>query len=142
MAVHLITYYIQETSHDHAGCGCDNHTNDSCGCESEHNHEHEHGDSCGCGSDHEHEHGENCGCGGDPDYDLITEIETLGRWAQFMPTAFLVDTTLNSDEILDRLSPTIGARDLLFVSKVNSSDVACLTPQVKAWIEKVESESK
>ena len=130
MAIHLITYYMQQTSHDH----------DNCGCGSEHTHEHS--DSCGCGSEHEHEHGENCGCGGDPDYDLITEIETLGRWAQFMPTAFLVDTTLNSEEILDRLSPTIGARDLLFVSKVTSNDVACLTPQVKDWMEKVESESK
>lgn len=128
MAIHLITYYIQQTSHDHSDCGCDNHTDDSCGCGSEHN--------------HEHEHDENCGCGGDPDYDLITEIETLGRWAQFMPTAFLVDTTLNSEEILDRLSPTIGSRDLLFVSKVTSNDVACLTPQVKAWIKKVESENK
>lgn len=116
MAIHLITYYMQQTSHDH--------------------------DNCGCGSENEHEHGENCGCGGDPDYDLITEIETLGRWAQFMPTAFLVDTTLNSEEILDRLSPTIGSRDLLFVSKVTSNDVACLTPQVKDWMEKVESESK
>ena len=30
---------------------------------------------------HDHEHGENCNCGGDPDYDLVCEIETLGRWA-------------------------------------------------------------
>lgn len=136
MSVHLITYYIQETFHENEGCGCES---TSCNCE---DHSNEHSSSCDCGSDHAHEHDENCGCGGDPDYDLIVEIESLGRWAQFMPTSFLVDTKLNADEILDRLSPTIGSRDLLFVSKINSKDIACLTPQVKDWIEKVESETK
>lgn len=136
MSVHLITYYIQETFHENEGCGCESTT-----CNDE-THSHEHNSSCDCGSAHTHEHGENCGCGGDPDYDLIGEIESLGRWAQFMPTSFLVDTKLTSDEILDRLSPTIGNRDLLFVSKINSKDIACLTPQVKDWIEKVESETK
>lgn len=118
MSVYLITYYLQQNnSHE---CGCDDH-----------NHEH----------NHDHEHGENCGCGGDADYDLIGEIEGLGRWAQFMPTAFLVNTSLTSNEILEKLAPTMGEKDLLFVSKVDSKDVASLTPQVKEWILRVESEN-
>ena len=76
---------------------------------------------------HDHEHGENCNCGGDPDYDLVCEIETLGRWAHFMPTSYLVHTSLNADEILERLSP-----------KVESKNMASLTPQVKEWITNVE----
>lgn len=116
MSVYLITYHLQQQ--DNHECGCD---------------EHDH--------DHHHEHGEDCGCGGDADYDLIGEIECLGRWAQFMPTAFLVNTSITSDEILEKLAPTIGERDLLFVSKVDSKDVASLTPQVKDWILRVESES-
>lgn len=116
MSVYLITYYLQQQ--DNHECGCDDH---------DHN--------------HHHEHGEDCECGGDADYDLIGEIECLGRWAQFMPTAFLVNTSLTSDEILEKLAPTIGERDLLFVSKVDSKDVASLTPQVKDWILRVERES-
>ena len=87
---------------------------------------------------HDHEHGENCNCGGDPDYDLVCEIETLGRWAHFMPTSYLVHTSLNADEILERLSPKVGSKDLLFVSKVESKNMAFLTPQVKEWITNVE----
>ena len=87
---------------------------------------------------HDHEHGENCNCGGDPDYDLVCEIETLGRWAHFMPTSYLVHTSLNEDEILERLSPKVGSKDLLFVSKVESKNMASLTPQVKEWITNVE----
>ena len=87
---------------------------------------------------HDHEHGENCNCGGDPDYDLVCEIETLGRWAHFMPTSYLVYTSLNADEILERLSPKVGSKDLLFVSKVESKNMASLTPQVKEWITNVE----
>lgn len=86
----------------------------------------------------DHEHGENCNCGGDPDYDLVCEIETLGRWAHFMPTSYLVHTSLNADEILERLSPKVGSKDLLFVSKVESKNMASLTPQVKEWITNVE----
>lgn len=87
---------------------------------------------------HDHEHGENCNCGGDPDYDLVCEIETLGRWAHFMPTSYLVHTSLNAYEILERLSPKVGSKDLLFVSKVESKNMASLTPQVKEWITNVE----
>lgn len=112
MAVHLITYYMQQ-SHTH-------HHDDSCGC--------------GCGEEHNHEHDENCGCGGDPDYNLVCTIETLGKWAQFTPTGFLVVSNLNSDEILEKLKPTVGSKDIIFVTKVDPKDVACTIPQCKEWI--------
>ena len=115
MSVYLITYHMQPHTHHH------------------------HSDSeneCSCDDTHHHEHGDNCGCGGDPDYDLVLEIETLGRWAQFMPTSYLVQTDISSKEILDRLEKHVGSRDLLFVTKVDSKDVASLTPQVEDWITK------
>lgn len=55
-----------------------------------------------------------------------------------MPTSYLVHTSLNADEILERLSPKVGSKDLLFVSKVESKNMASLTPQVKEWITNVE----
>lgn len=129
MSVYLITYHLQQQENHH-----------ECGCHEQEHHDHEHSEDCDCHG-HEHEHGEDCGCGGDPDYDLIGEIECLGRWAQFMPTAFLVSTSSTSNEILEKLAPTIGERDLLFVTKVDSKDLASLTPQVKDWILRVEGES-
>lgn len=149
MAVHLITYFMQQRVHAHeesCGCGEDHHHehDDNCGCGEEHHHEHndscgcgedhhhEHGDNCGCGEDHEH--GEDCGCGGDPDYDLVCTIETLGKWAQFTPTGFLVVSDLTSDEIIEKLQPTVSPRDIIFVTKVDPQDVACTIPQCKDWI--------
>ena len=135
MAVHLITYFMQQRTHAHSescGCGDEHHHehNDNCGCGEAHHHEHS--DSCGCGEDHEH--CEDCGCGGDPDYDLVCTIETLGKWAQFTPTGFLVVSDLNSDEILEKLRPTVDTRDIIFVTKVDPQDVACTIPQCKDWI--------
>ena len=123
MAVHLITYFMQQRTHAHS---------ESCGCGDEHHHEHN--DNCGCGEAHHHEHGEDGGCGGDPDYDLVCTIETLGKGAQFTPTGFLVVSDLNSDEILEKLRPTVDTRDIIFVTKVDPQDVACTIPQCKDWI--------
>ena len=123
MAVHLITYFMQQRTHAHS---------ESCGCGDEHHHEHN--DNCGCGEAHHHEHGEDCGCGGDPDYDLVCTIETLGKWAQFTPTGFLVVSDLNSYEIFEKLRPTVDTRDIIFVTKVDPQDVACTIPQCKDWI--------
>lgn len=104
MAVHLITYYMQTT----------------------HTHDHSH--------DHHHDHDEDCGCNGDPDFDLVCTIESLGKWAQFTPTGFLVVSDLTSDEILEKLNPTIGPKDILFITKVSPDDISCTIPQCKEWI--------
>ena len=135
MAVHLITYYMKETSHTHE------HSSD-CGCGHDHEHEHhdhEHGDACGCGHDHEHdhEHSDDCGCGdshGDVDFDLVCKIESLGRWAQFTPNGFLVISDLTCDEILEELEKVTSPSDILFVSKVNPEDFACTIPPCEDWV--------
>lgn len=121
MSVHLITYYMQQ-AHTH-------HHDDNCDCGESHSHS----DSCGCQGDH-HEHTENCGCGGDPDYDLVCTIETLGKWAQFTPTGFLVVSDLNAEHILEKLRQAVGPKDIIFVTKVDPQDVACTIPQCKDWI--------
>ena len=125
MSVHCITYYMQPRAPHH-------HHNGNCGC-GEDNH-HDHHESCGCSGDHHHEQVKNCGCGGDPDYDLVCTIETLGKWAQFTPTGFLVVSDLTSDEILEKLQPTVTDRDILFITKVDPKDVATTIPQCKEWI--------
>ena len=87
---------------------------------------------CGCGEhDHEHHH--------HADDKLIMKIETLGRWAHFMPNGLLVNTSMTADEILEELKPTVGEKDIIFVSKVNSSSAICSNPQVLDWIERQES---
>ena len=121
MAVHLITYFMQPRVHDHK---------ESCSCGE--NHHHNLDDICVCGDNHEHT--ENCCCGGDPDYDLVCTIETLGKWAQFTPTGFLVVSDLTSDEILEKLKQTVDSRDIIFVTKVDPQDVACTIPQCAEWI--------
>ena len=89
---------------------------------------------CGCdGHDHEHHH--------HADDRLIMKIETLGAWAHFMPTSFLVKTSMTADEILDELEPMVGQKDLIFVSKVDASTTASLTSQVIDWIERKQQES-
>lgn len=124
MSIHCITYYMQPRTHHHHGENC------SCG-EDNHHDQHE---NCGCSGDHHHEQVKNCGCGGDPDYDLVCTIETLGKWAQFTPTGFLVVSDLTSDEILEKLQPTVTDRDIIFVTKVDPKDVATTIPQCKEWI--------
>lgn len=141
MSVYLITYHLQQPVHEectttqssescsHEGCGCTSHASEhsahsECSVDEQ---AHQHGEDCDCGDP-------NCTPGGDADYDLVLEIECLGKWAHFMPTSYLVSSKFTADEILEKLAPKVGARDLLFVSKVDANDLACLTPQVKEWI--------
>lgn len=86
-----------------------------------------HTHSCGCGDD-------KCGCHDDPAYDIIGEIESLGAWAQFTPSSFLVHSEYSSEEILSKLKAAINDKDIVFVSKVTSEFTECTLPQVKEWI--------
>lgn len=90
----------------------------SCGCSDEHHHEH-----------HHHHHRD--------DYEITANIKTLGSWAHFMPTSFLLKSKLSADEILNKLKNTVEAEDLIFVTKVNKDSVASLTPNVIEWINKI-----
>lgn len=86
--------------------------------------------SCDCGCDHNHENDHII----EVEDKLISEIKTLGSWGNFMPSSYLVKTEMSSDEILEKLSPILGKRDLLFVSKIDGNNSACLTPNVIDWI--------
>ncbi|KMT21978.1 hypothetical protein [Clostridium cylindrosporum] len=87
--------------------------------------------SCGC-EDHDHDHHHH----GRDDYEITSHIKTLGTWAHFMPTSFLVRTELSSNEILAKLKDCVESNDLIFVTKVDKDDVASLTPGVVEWINK------
>lgn len=134
MNVYTILFYLNEDS----SCGCDDHEhnhdhNDGCGCDSHehtHEHNHEHGETCGS---------DDCGCGHDhgtvrDDYDVMAVIKTLGAWANFMPDSYLVKSEFTADQISEKISAVLEAKDLLFVTKVAKDDVASLTPGVVDWI--------
>lgn len=84
--------------------------------------------SCDC-EDHDHDHRRD-------DYELTSHIKTLGAWAHFMPTSFLVKSEFSSEEILDKLKDSVEDGDMIFISKVDKNDVASLTPNVISWINK------
>ncbi|MPQ44710.1 hypothetical protein [Clostridium tarantellae] len=93
---------------------------------------------------HLREDNENCGCGNDEhhhhnDANLIRKIKSLGAWAHFMPSSFLIHTSMNINELLKDLKSIVSEKDLIFVSKIDSKTSASLTPEVLDWIEKKEN---
>jgi len=85
-----------------------------------------------CESDaHDHHHH------GRDDYEITNQIKTLGPWAHFMPTSFLVKTTLTAEEMLSSLKNCVEDKDMIFITKVDKDSVASLTPAVISWINKM-----
>ncbi|MEF9951982.1 MAG: hypothetical protein RR840_03670 [Clostridium sp.] len=111
---------------DHECCGGHNHNEDEC-CEG---HDHD----CECNGEHDHEHHHHDEVR--DDYEITAHIKTLGSWAHFMPTSFLVKTEKSSNEILDILAPTVIEGDMIFVNKIDKNNVSCLNPAVVDWINK------
>lgn len=104
MKVYAITFYLNEDSHS---CGCDSH---------DHGHDHE----------HHHHHRD--------DYDIVGTIKTFGAWANFMPDSYLVKTDVSAKEISEKIKAFLEPNDLLFVTKVDTDDVASLTPGLVDWL--------
>lgn len=88
--------------------------------------------SCGCGCEdnheHHHHHEER------DDYEVTAHIKTLGAWAHLMPTSFLVKTDKNSKEIATFLKDFLEEKDMIFVNKIDTEDLASFTPGVVEWI--------
>ncbi|MEG2338772.1 MAG: hypothetical protein RSB66_06790 [Clostridium sp.] len=162
MNVYTITYYLveethscgcsEEHDHDH-GCCDGHHHDDDHECCGGHGHEdgheccggHGHEDGHECCGGHDHEDGHECGCHGEDDheeehyhgrddYEITAHIKTLGAWAHFMPTSFLVKTEKSADEIMDILRPTVEDGDMIFVNKIDKDNVAALNPAITDWI--------
>lgn len=108
MSIFLITYYLKEEQQENCGCGCG---------DNEHDHEEEH--------EHYHIH---------LDEKLIALVRSLGTWAHFMPTSFLLKCELSAGEILEKLKEGIKEKDLLFVTKVEADTCASINPEVISWI--------
>jgi len=108
MSKYLITYYLAEEAHE---CGCNGH---------DHDHEHDH--------DHDHDIRD--------DYELVNQIKDLGPWAHLMPTSFFVRTELTSSEIFEKLKGLITPKDIIYVNKIDTEDIACSTPGAVKWIQK------
>lgn len=140
MSIYLITYYLKEEEAHDCGCNDSEHEhNDDHHCEcNDSEHKHDEKQDCGCtDSVHEHEHHHHHHA----DENLIRKIKSLGSWAHLMPTNFLLNTSISAEEILDNLKDTVNTQDMIFVSKVQSKNSACLTPAVVDWISKLESET-
>lgn len=87
--------------------------------------------SCGC-ADHDHDHHHHHR----DDYEITARIKSLGAWAHFMPTSFLLKSELSAEEIKEQLKIALEPSDMLFVSEVNKENVASLTQGVTEWISK------
>lgn len=87
--------------------------------------------SCSCGDnhgeDHHHHHERD-------DYEIKAHIKTLGAWAHFIPTSFIVKSEMRAKDILEKLKTHVEEGDLIFVTKVDKEEVATLNDQVIEWI--------
>lgn len=70
----------------------------------------------------------------DADDNLSRKIKSLGSWAHFMPSSWVIHTELSSKEIVDSLKDLFDEKDLLFVSKVTEDNSGCLHPSALNWI--------
>lgn len=74
--------------------------------------------------------------------DLSRKIKSLGGWAQILPSVWLVNTSLSSEEITDSLTEVMNSADLLFVSNVNENNSGKLHPGALEWIKSRVDDSK
>jgi|BioPla2DNA2_1021312.scaffolds.fasta_scaffold158285_1 hypothetical protein len=92
-------------------------------------HHHDHSEDFGCGHNHDHDHHNHR-----DDYDIVATIKSFGAWANFMPDSYLVKSEFTAEEITEKIKKFLQEGDLLFVSKIDKTDVASLTPGVTNWI--------
>lgn len=110
MNVYQITYYAAEIHHhDHHDCG----------------HDHEHGESCN--HDHEEHHHHHS--------DLPRKIQSLGAWANIMPTTLLVHTEMTAYEIKLALDEVKQDNETFFISEINENNAGSIHPGALTWIE-------
>ncbi|MEG0307573.1 MAG: hypothetical protein RR636_06495 [Clostridium sp.] len=109
MSVYQITYYEAEVHEDHE-CGC--------------GHDHEHDNNCN--HDHEHHHHHS---------NLPRKIKSLGTWANIMPTTFLLNTEMSSNDIKVALDEVKASNETFFISEITSNNAGSMHPSALAWIE-------
>ena len=108
MSVYQITYYEAEI-HNHHECG----------------HDHDHDENCNHDHEHEHHHHSN----------LPRKIKSLGKWANIMPTTFLLHTEMNANDIKLALDEVKEDNETFFVSQITSDNSGSIHPGALAWIE-------
>lgn len=71
------------------------------------------------------------------DYEgLIKALQSTGSWARPAKSAWLVDTTETSIQLLERLSKHVDTNDRLLVMSVTTSSWACLglPKEITDWL--------
>ena len=81
-----------------------------------------------------HVHDENCGHHHHHDSNLERKIQSLGAWAHILPTAFVIETELNAEEITNSLNEVKDSNDLFFVTKITEDFNGAMHPKALEWI--------
>ena len=69
------------------------------------------------------------------DYDaLYTAIKSCGAWWHYLGSTWLVDTSLNAQEIWDRLAPNVDKNDRVLVIRVTRDYQGWLPRKAWDWI--------
>lgn len=88
--------------------------------------------SCSCddpnhNNDHSHE---------DSSYKIEAKIKSFGAWAQVLPYSFVVKTTLTADKMYNEIKSISNPGDLIFINKIDCSDIAYKHEELLEWINK------
>ncbi|OHV82594.1 hypothetical protein [Rhizobium sp. LCM 4573] len=69
---------------------------------------------------------------------LYEAIKTLGAWAHYLESMWLVDTAIGADAIVDRLKGHFDGNDRLLVMKMTGDRQGLLSKAEWDWIKKHE----
>lgn len=76
----------------------------------------------------------------DVSHNVSGKVRSFGSWAHIMPSAWLVSSEMNAEEMNTSIKEVIDPTDLLFVTKVTKDHAACVHPDALAWAEEKISE--
>lgn len=88
-------------------------------------HHHEHGESCNHDQEEHHHHHSN----------IPRKIQSLGSWANIMPTTLLVHTEMSASEIKLSLDEVKQDNEIFFVSEITENNAGSMHPGALAFIE-------
>ncbi|SFU58605.1 hypothetical protein SAMN04487886_10669 [Clostridium sp. DSM 8431] len=89
--------------------------------------------SCSCGYEHNHESHSHID---DIALKIEAKIKSFGAWAQVLPETFTVKSELTAKEMYDEIKSICNNNDLIFINKIDCSDIAYNNPDFISWIEK------
>lgn len=65
---------------------------------------------------------------------LYEAIKELGAWWHYLDSTWIVDTSLNSSQIYDRIHPTMDSNDYLLIIRVTRDYKGWLKQEAWDWL--------